>query len=59
MELWLGNFCPSCKRLFCNECLDDWIGFQPPCPHCGERTYPASKQVLMQAGMFIGEDKEW
>jgi hypothetical protein len=34
------------------------IGFQPPCPHCGEKTYPTSKQVLMQAGELLGESKD-
>ena len=31
LELWLGNFCPACKRVYCKECLNDWVGFQPPC----------------------------
>ena len=34
LELWLGNFCPSCKRVYCKECLDDWVGF------------PASRAVI-------------
>ena len=51
MDEWIGNFCPSCKSIYCFDCLKS---FESPihCPNCDGITLPAAHSMLKEYGVI-------
>jgi DNA-directed RNA polymerase subunit RPC12/RpoP len=49
LDLWFGNVCVNCKKVFCADCIE--VGGPTPCPTCGEPTLPAQRMNLERIGM--------
>lgn len=49
LDLWAGNVCVNCGKVFCSDCIE--VGGPTPCPSCGEPTLPAQRMNLERIGV--------
>lgn len=49
LDLWMGNVCVDCKKVYCSDDIE--VGGPTPCPTCGEPTLPAQRMNLERIGI--------
>lgn len=51
LDQWIGNFCPSCKSVYCFDCQRSFSSLIH-CPNCDGITLPAARPMLKEYGVI-------